>query len=61
MTICNSLLSLLFSAPLDSTKNLGVVFIPDESSGAMRMSLFLSKDKRLTESSEWISVKNLSL
>ena len=30
MTICDSLLSLLFSVPLDSAKNLGVVFILDE-------------------------------
>ena len=30
MTVCDSLLSLLFSVPLDSAKNLGVVFIPDE-------------------------------
>ena len=30
MTICNSLLSLLFSVPLDSAKNLEVVFIPDK-------------------------------
>ena len=33
MTICDSLLSLLFSVPLDSAKNLGVVFIPDEGPG----------------------------
>jgi len=37
----DSLLSLLFSVPLDSAKNLGVVFIPDEGSGALRVSLFL--------------------
>ena len=30
MTICDSLLSLLFFVPLVSVKNLGVVFIPDE-------------------------------
>jgi len=30
VTICDSLLSLLFSVPLVSAKNLGVVFIPDE-------------------------------
>jgi len=33
MTICDSLLSLLFSIPLDSAKNLGVVFIPDKGPG----------------------------
>ena len=33
MTICDSLLSLLFSVSLDSAKNLGVVFIPDEGPG----------------------------
>ena len=33
MTICDSLLSLLFSVSLDSTKNLGVVFISDEGPG----------------------------
>ena len=33
MTICNSLLSLLFFVSLDSAKNLGVVFIPDEGPG----------------------------
>ena len=30
MTFCDSLLSLLLSVPLDSVKNLGVVFILDE-------------------------------
>ena len=32
MTICDSLLSLLFAVLLVSVKNLGVVFIPDKSS-----------------------------
>ena len=36
MTICDSLLSLLFSIPLDFAKNLGVIFIPDEGSGGYR-------------------------
>jgi len=33
VTICDSLLSLLFSVPLVSAKNLGVVFILDEGPG----------------------------
>jgi len=33
VTICDSLLSLLFSVSLVSVKNLGVVFIPDKGPG----------------------------
>jgi len=52
VAFCDSLLSLLFSVLFDSAKNLGVVFIPDEGSGELRVSLSLSKDRRLTEGSE---------
>ena len=46
MAICDSLLSLLFSVLLDSAKNLGVVFIPDEGPGGYEgVSVFVKGQK----------------